>query len=255
MPPAARIAVVASLVALVAAAAFLWRRSDGAPDAYLMGGHSFSAAQLRDMEAAFGKAGLADYEFAGDRVRVPRGQQSKYMAALADAGALPDDFGDHLRRAVHSNGFMLSGSRQEAQTKIALESELQLAISRMKGVKRAWVHIAEETTAGFPKQKTVTASVGIEPRGEAAIDDATLAMIRSFVASAWGGLRPENVTIARFETEPPLAAASTTAPLQSPLSPPDQPLAWLSQNWTALGVCGVLFVGFVVLSSTLRSTR
>ena len=78
----------------------------------------------------------------------------------------------------------------------------------------------------------------------------TLAMIRSFVASAWVGLKPENVTIAKFETEQPAAAAS---PASARLPRPEQPQAWLRQNWPALAICGVVLVGCVVLSSRFRS--
>jgi flagellar biosynthesis/type III secretory pathway M-ring protein FliF/YscJ len=195
MSAGARTAAAGSLALVVLSAAWMFvQRADG-PDTCLMGGETFSATQLRDMQTAFGKAGLEGYEIVDSRVRVPHGQQSKYMAALADEGALPGDFGEYLRKAVNSSGFLVYGAQQEAQTKVAIQSELQLVISRMKGIERAFVHIAEETSRGFPQTKTVTASVGVEPRDNQTIDDATVAAIRSFVASAWGGLKPEAVTV------------------------------------------------------------
>jgi flagellar biosynthesis/type III secretory pathway M-ring protein FliF/YscJ len=195
MTPGARLMAAASLLAVAVGAAWMSQRRTEAPDTYLMGGQSFSATQLRDMEGALGKAGLVDYRIEGARVRVPGGEQSKYMAALADGGALPEDFGEHLKKTVNSGGFMLLGPRQEAQTKVAIQSDLQLVISRMKGIEKAFVHIAEETSEGFPKTRTVTASVGLEPRDNQAIDADTVETIRSFVASAWGGLKPAAVTV------------------------------------------------------------
>ena len=243
MTPGARITAAASLAFVVLGVAWLSNQRGDGPGTYLMGRQSFSATQLRDMEGAFGKAGLVDYQIDGDRVRVPRGQQSKYMAALAEAGAMPEDFGEYLRQAVNSGGFMVSRSRQEAQTKIALQSELQLVISRMKGIKKAFVHIAEETSRGFSQTKTVTASVGIEPSDAAAVDDATIAAIRSFVASAWGGLKPEAVTVVSTNHSPGPPATEPAAA--------EGALLWLGENWPALGMGGLILAGLLMTWSTV----
>jgi flagellar biosynthesis/type III secretory pathway M-ring protein FliF/YscJ len=245
MTPGARIMAAASLAFVVLGAAWLSNRRDDGPGTYLMGRQSFSATQLRDMEGAFGKAGLANYQIEGDRVRVPRGQQSKYMAALADAGAMPEDFGEYLREAVNSGGFMVSRSRQDAQAKIALQSELQLVIRRMKGIKNAFVHIAEETSRGLQQTKTVTASVGIEPSDAAAVDDATIAAIRSFVASAWAGLKPEAVTVVSTNH------ASGPAPIEPATG--DPVLRWLGENWQSVGIGGLMLAGLLLAWSTVRS--
>jgi hypothetical protein len=53
------------------------------------------------MQAAFGKANLSGYVVEGNRIRIPRGQQSAYLGALADSGALPANFGDYLTAAVN----------------------------------------------------------------------------------------------------------------------------------------------------------
>ena len=49
------------------------------------------------MEAAFGKAGLNGFTIEGGRVKVPHAQRAAYLAALADAKALPPNFGDKLQ--------------------------------------------------------------------------------------------------------------------------------------------------------------
>ncbi|MEX0675763.1 MAG: hypothetical protein WD063_01730 [Pirellulales bacterium] len=245
MTRGARITAAASLAFVVVSVAWLSNQHAADPDTYLMGGQSFSATQLRDMEGAFGKAGLVDYQIDGARVRVPRGRQSKYMAALVDEGAMPEDFGEFQRKAVNSGGFMLNGPRQAAQSKVALQSDLQLAISRMKGVKSAFVHIAEETSRGFQQAKTVTASVAIEPSDEGAVDLATIAAIREFVASAWGGLKPEAVTVVSTLRSPSPPATEPAAD--------DRALLWLGQNWPALGMGGLILVGLLMLRSRVRS--
>src|SRR5215212_5090324 len=93
MTPGARMTSAVLLVVAVVSVAFLFNQQATGPDAYLMGGEMFSPSQLRDMQAALGKAGL-EAQIDGARVKVPSGQQSKYMAALAEANAKPAEFGE-----------------------------------------------------------------------------------------------------------------------------------------------------------------
>jgi flagellar biosynthesis/type III secretory pathway M-ring protein FliF/YscJ len=164
-------------------------------EALLMNGQTFSAAQLRQMEAALGKAGLTQYQIEGMRIRVPHAQQARYMAALAEAQALPANFGDHLKAAVEQNSFLLSGSRQEAQLKIAMQQELQAVINQFQGIESSFVQIAEAESKGFPSTKTITASVSVRPATAMPLEERTASAIRCIVAQSWGGLKPENVTV------------------------------------------------------------
>ena len=111
MTAAARITAGMLLVVIVISLGFLFQRQSSGPDAYLMGGEPFPAAQLPAMEAAFAKANLSAAVIEGNRVRVPRGQQAAYMGALADAGALPPNFGSYLEKALASESpFAMRGS-------------------------------------------------------------------------------------------------------------------------------------------------
>src|SRR5689334_12235133 len=119
MTPAARVLAVLLLLVTAISLAWLFQGQVVGTETYLMGGELFSPAQLRDMQAAFGKAGL-EAQIDGARVRVPRGQESKYMAALADAGALPAEFGHYMQQAVNTGGFLRAPrSQQEAAWRVA----------------------------------------------------------------------------------------------------------------------------------------
>ena len=86
---------------LVASLAYLFNHQSSSPDAFLMGGDSIPSSQLPVIEAAFAKAKLGGYEIdGGHRILVPSGQKATYMAALADANALPHGFGDHMIEAI-----------------------------------------------------------------------------------------------------------------------------------------------------------
>ena len=193
MTPGARLVAGAVLCVVLASLGYLLNQQVSPRQSYLLGGEMFSVSQLREMQMALGKAGL-EATVEGARVKVPHGQESKYMAALAESGALPD-FGGYLKKAVNGSGFMAYGPQQEARTKIAIQSELQLVISQMKGIESASVLIDQETRRGFREANLVTASVGVRPRGTGSLDEQTVAAIRSFVASAWAGLKPEAVTV------------------------------------------------------------
>jgi flagellar biosynthesis/type III secretory pathway M-ring protein FliF/YscJ len=193
MTPGARVAAAALLAVVLGSLGYLLNQQVSPQQSYLLGGEMFSTSQLREMQMALGKAGL-EATVEGARIKVPRGQESKYMAALAESGALPD-FGGYLKKAVNGNGFMAYGPQQEARTKIAIQSELQLVISQMKGIESASVLIDQESRRGFREANIVTASVGVRPRGTGSLDEQTVAAIRSFVASAWAGLKPEAVTV------------------------------------------------------------
>jgi flagellar biosynthesis/type III secretory pathway M-ring protein FliF/YscJ len=193
MTPGARFAAGALLIVVLASLGYLLNQQVSPQQSYLLGGEMFSTSQLREMQMALGKAGL-EATVEGARIKVPRGQESKYMAALAESSALPD-FGGYLKKAVNGSGFMAYGPQQEARTKIAIQSELQLVISQMKGIESASVLIDQESRRGFREANIVTASVGVRPRGTGSLDEQTVAAIRSFVASAWAGLKPEAVTV------------------------------------------------------------
>jgi flagellar M-ring protein FliF len=208
MTPGARAA--AALLAIVSAVsvAYLFKEQVSGTDAYLMGSEPFSAAQLRDMEAAFGKAGLEGYQLEGARIKVPRGQQSKYMAALADANALPVDFGDYLQKAVAVNNFLTSRPQQEAAMRVANGRELQNIINQMSGIEKSAVHIDEQThREGFAQQRVIAASVGVIPKHGQPLDENRVRGIRHLVAGWVAGLKPEAVSVVDLSTGLPYPAA------------------------------------------------
>ncbi len=248
-----------SLVLVVACLAWLGSDQLSEPDVQLMGGEQFSATQLRAMESAFGKAGLTDYCVEQGRICVARSRQAKYMAALVDEEALPADFGQYLRESVQGSGFLVYGSRQEAQTKVAIQSELQLTISNLKGIEKASVHIAEETTRGLRPQKNVTASVALLPQAGQTVDEATAAVVRHLVASTWGAsLKPESVTVVDLSTKRlfPCTGDASTAPGSSYAATKKKlEIDWQEKVTRVLGIAGALVAANVELDAQSHAPR
>ena len=83
--PAARWTAVMLAVAAAVAFGYLGARRGERQYVDLMRGVPVAAAQLPAMEAALAKANLTDHEIREGSIHVPRGRETAYMAALAEA--------------------------------------------------------------------------------------------------------------------------------------------------------------------------
>lgn len=195
LSPGARMTAGLLLAAVVVSIGYLFNAQSSGADAFLLNGQSFTADELSAMEGAFGKAGLSDYTVDGSRVRITKSRQAAYLGALADGGALPAGFGDHLAQAANSPGPFTSRAQQEEMMKVAKQRELAAIIRTMNGVENAVVHYDMQKRSGLNQTQNATASVSVKPRGNLQLNETQVPMIRSLVASAIAGLSPENVTV------------------------------------------------------------
>ena len=195
MTPGARITAALLLAIVVISLGYLVTHQASGADGYLMGGEVFPPRDLPAMEAAFAKAQLGGYEIEGGRIRVPRGQRHVYMAALAEEGALPHNFGDILQRAMDGGSVFEDKHRRQERIKIATERELSLTISAMSSIDSASVLYDEETTGGLRRETVRTASVSVRPVGGQPLDESLVPSIRSIVAAAFAGLKTGDVAV------------------------------------------------------------
>src|SRR5687767_6685712 len=124
MSMGARIVAGLLLAVIVISLAYLFNHQLAAPDSYLMGGQPVHGDEIDAIVGALGQAGLTNHTVDGNRIRVPRGEEATYMAALADAGALPKNYGSYLQEAVSGGGMLVSKSKQAQMNKVALTREL-----------------------------------------------------------------------------------------------------------------------------------
>jgi len=191
----ARITAGLLLVAVVVSLVYLFRFQAGGPEVDLMHGMPVPASHLPLMESAFAKAGLTNYEVRGTRVLVPHGQEAAYMAALADAEALPPNFGSAIRKAVESGNVFDSREDKERRMRVATQEELSQIIASMEGIDSAYVFFAVDKKFGLKREEVKTASVSVKPIGTRQLDPADVSKIRHLVAGAFG-MKYENVTVA-----------------------------------------------------------
>lgn len=195
MSPGARLTSGLLLAVVAVSGGFLFNHQVTGGDAYLLEGQHFSSAELQAIESAFGQAGLNSYDIEGGRVRVPRSQRAKYLAALVDANAMPAHFGSHFDAAVSKPSPFTGKTQQEAMIKNAVQKDLAAIISQMKGIETASVLYDVQKKGGLKLESTTTASVSVKPVGDNPLPPDQVPRIRALVAGAIANLAPERVTV------------------------------------------------------------
>ena len=196
MTPGSRLTTGLLAAVVLLSFGYLFTHQGSSPEADLMPGVPLSAAQLPIMEAALAKANLKGYEIRGTSILVPRGQEAAYMAALADANALPTQCGDALRGAINATGWCEDHRLRDQRTKVALQEDLAKAIGEMPGIVHASVFYDVDNKPGFNKEKVITAIAFVKPAGAGQLSESQVSAIRQAVGGgAIAGLKPENVTI------------------------------------------------------------
>jgi len=196
MTPGARITAGLLLAVVVVSLGYLFTAQVSGPDTDLMNGVPVASAYIPAMEAAFDQAGLKNYEIRGTQIRVPRGQKSAYMAALADAKALPPNIHKVFDDALEGTGPFTTTKEREERLKIAKEKKLGLILSLMRGIEAAHVMYDSQRKPGFRQESVSTATASVQAEAGEHLDQAQVSAIRHLVAGAIAGLKPESVNVA-----------------------------------------------------------
>jgi flagellar M-ring protein FliF len=196
MSMGARIVAGLLLAVIVISLAYLFNHQMVGMDAYLMGGEPVAADEINEITGALGKAGLK-FELDGLRIRVPRGEEATYMAALVDAGAQPKNYGSYLQKALSDGGMLVSKAKQAQMNKVALQMELASVIRKLNGISNAAVFYDEEESSKLSRKKQYSASVMVTTVGGLPLDDSKVMTIRHLVASAISAeMPPESIAVA-----------------------------------------------------------
>lgn len=195
MSPGARITSGLLLVVVVVSLVFLFRLESSSPDDYLLAGHVFSNRDLTAAIGALSQAKLSHFEVEGSRIRVPRGQQDVYVAALVDGKAMPRQIGSWFDELKSSASPFEPQRQRDVRRQLALQSELAGIIGKMYGIEMASVLISElPRTTGLRRITELAASVAVMPIGNSDLESDRVNSIKEFVATAIGG-KASNVTV------------------------------------------------------------
>ncbi len=196
MPPTSRLITVLLMIVVAVSVGYLVTYTyQGGGGSYLFGGHEFSERDLQYMEAAFAKAGLKRWKRVGNRLRIPRGQEHAYVAALADGNALPRDFNSIFDEMMSKSNPFESPKSRDLRARLLKQKYLSMVVSNLPGVEDATVQFDEISTGGFARRKEKTAMVAIRGKGSKRLSPELVESVRYTVASAIAGLEAEYVTV------------------------------------------------------------
>lgn len=130
------------------------------------------------------------------KLLVPAERQLAIIAALGEAGRLPEDSALTFRNVVESQNWMNPKSLNDQIFNTALENTLAQCIKKFRGIESATVVIDAPPPSGLGAAvRKPTASVIVFTRGGAALDPGTVSSIAATIASAKAGMEAKNVNI------------------------------------------------------------
>ena len=166
----------------------------------LFDGKQFTPDELVQIEAALAKKNLSDYTIVNQTLEIPAKSRSVYVAALAEANALPQESGRTLEKAAVDISLFDSPEVRNLKIKAAQQKDLADIINSMEGVSNASVLWDSEKQGGLNPKTIVRASVSLKSVPGYELDDAKIDAICRLTANAIAGLKTENVVIVDTRT-------------------------------------------------------
>ncbi|HJN07160.1 MAG TPA: hypothetical protein QF564_00595 [Pirellulaceae bacterium] len=195
MTPAARLTTGLLLAVLVVSFVYIFRQNVDSGGEYLFGAQTLSEPEIAMMEGAFAEAGLENGRREGNRIRVPAGRTSEYMAALVSGNAMPEKSSTPYDKLLKERSHLDSRPVQALRERVANEQSLEQMIRNLRGIERATVRIQERDNGRFPRGKVRTAVATVKADGTKHLDRDQINTIRDIVAASAGTER-EHVTVA-----------------------------------------------------------
>ena len=166
----------------------------------LFDGKQFTPDELVQIEAALAKKNLSDYTIVNQTLEIPAKSRSAYVAALAEANALPQESGRTLEKTAVDISLFDSPEVRNLKIKAAQQKDLADIINSIEGVSNASVLWDAEKQGGLNPKTIVRASVSLKSVSGYALDDAKIDAICRLTANAIAGLKTENVVIVDTRT-------------------------------------------------------
>lgn len=198
MTPAARITAVLLLAVIGVSLGYLFQDFSGGAKEQLFHGDTLTAAEANAIQAAIATGGLKGAEREGNQIFVPRGQKDDYLAAIANAGALPANLDTLLIDESADLGLFTDRRTRDDRMKATRERMLSMFIRKMDGVQDANVLFDIRESKGLNDKRLVTATVGIRPTPGEELTARRVKMIQKAVAGATPGLNPKDVAILNY---------------------------------------------------------
>jgi flagellar motor switch protein FliG len=207
---AARWSVVGLVAVVLLGGVYLFGSGLAEPDTLLFS-NEVAGQDLEQMQQAFRKAGLDQHVVESGRIKVPRDQQERYFAALADAEAHPREFGDDFDNAIAESSFWETREQRQVRLRVARQRVLSRIVATMKGIDRAYVIFDEGEPDGLHRRSQFKGSVSAQAVGDEPLSVRQVIAMQNFVSGAIAGLEPNQVTVTDLATGQVYAAGQDAA--------------------------------------------
>lgn len=181
------------LLLLVCASCFAWLTLVPPVDdqVFILG--LLSPDEVRDVEVALGAASLNDFQVVNDRrIRVPRDEKAKYLQALQESDAIPDQWSEQANRWLDGGVFepaSVRRSKQEAERERAFAKYLEA----LPQIDLAAVEI-DQLQGSFGQESRFVCSIQVQRQG-ASVESWVLKNIARHATKHFAGLTLDGVSI------------------------------------------------------------
>ncbi len=194
MTPAARITALLLLGVIAVSLGYLVQHQSAGPDTYLFNGEYLPGSVVDQAYAAIAQKGLEGAVREGNRIKVPSGRQSEFLAAVAEGGALPPNFHKIIEDSLDLNPFVSSDIRR-AKYKAGREQQLSMLVTEMDSIEQANVMFDVREGRGFGKKDRATATVSVRPQAGETLEMRQIKLIQRAVAGGIAELSPDDVVV------------------------------------------------------------
>ena len=211
MTPAARVTAVLLIGVIGVSLGYLVQHESSGPDTYLFNGEYLPGSVVDRAYAAIALKGLEGAVREGNRIKVPAGRQSEFLAAVAEGGALPPNFHRIIEDSLDLSPFASNDVRR-AKYKAGREQQLSMLISEMDSIEHANVMFDISEGRGFGKKERATASVSVRPQAGETLEMRQVKMIQRAVAGGIAELKPSDVVVTNSRDGSMYDAGGNTSP-------------------------------------------
>jgi flagellar M-ring protein FliF len=195
MTPGARIVAGLLLAVVLASVGLLFQQSAAGPDEFLFGGEYLSQSELTKVEAAIAVRKLSGYQRDGNRIRVPAAQKEEYLAAVAEADALPRSFHDLMQRSLDAGSVFETREDARHRRQITRAQTISEIVRKMSWVEDAVVLVDEQTPSGLNRKRQVTGSVTVQPVPGESLTPERVKALENLMIHSVAGLTADAVAV------------------------------------------------------------
>ncbi len=224
LTPSARIMAGLMLGVIVVSLGWIVSTESSGDYESLLGGNTFTNAELDRIEIAFGDAQLRDFKRLGRQIMIPRGEKDQYLKALSSSKALPRELGSEIDSALQDGNIFESTEKFIARMDTAKERELANTLMRIPGIEFAAVCHDEKRT-GFGRQSEQVCSIRLQGPLNEPIADTVLQRIAEHASKYFAGLPAKNISVLD------LSNANIFNPSDDPLAATEHPMLTAKKAW------------------------